>query len=660
MTVRTADRDGVRIVTLDNPPVNALSFAYCGELVPVLAAAERDAGVHAVVLTGANGLFSAGADINDFSGEFDARTLTIRDVIAAVERSEKIYVAALEKTALGGAIELALACDYRVAAAGTKVGFPEIKLGLIPGAGGTQRLPRLTGAQDALQIMLKGDNLDVSDPRLKAVFDEVVDGDAVEAALVLIRGGASKRRTSARAVELGVAGLAMFATPFVVAQAHKLVPAEGAGGLAAHKLIDAIEAALELPFARGLAREFRLFDELLRSAPSAALRHVFFAERELSKIPGMAPAAPLPVVSAGVVGAGTMGTGIALTFAEAGIPVVVIESSDEQIERAKQTVFGTFAHHVQRGRLTQEEAWRRGQSIRFEHDFAELAGADVVVEAVFENMNAKKEVFAKLETVCKPAAILASNTSTLDIDALAAVTKRADKVVGLHFFVPANIMKLLEIVRGAETSPETLATAIALGKKLRKVGVVSANAFGFIGNRMLFDYAREALVLAEEGIAPERIDRALKNFGFAMGPFAMFDLSGLDVLWRIQQENPAAMRSRTAVVDRLYREKRFGQKTGAGMYRYEPGKREPIPDPVTVELFRDEATKAGIAPRPDITDAEIARKLVGALAEVGDELLRTGVALRPGDIDIAYVYGYGFPAYRGGPMWYASTELQRA
>lgn len=660
MTVRTAERDGVRIVMLDNPPVNALSFAYCGALVPVLAAAEADAKVHAVVLAGANGLFSGGADINDFSSESGADTLTIRDLIAAVEKSAKTYVAALEKTALGGAFELALACDYRVAAAGTKVSFPEIKLGLIPGAGGTQRLPRLTGAQDALQIMLKGDNLDVADPRLKDVFGRIVDGDPIAAAIALVREGAPKRRTSARAAELGVAGLAMFAMPFVVAQAHKLVPAEDAGGLAAHKLIDAIEAAIELPFARGLAREFRLFDELVRSAQSAALRHVFFAERELGKIPGMAPAAPAAVASAGVVGAGTMGTGIALTFAEAGIPVVVIEPSDEQIERAKQTVVGMFAHHVKRGRLTQEEAWRRGQSIRFERDFAELADADVVVEAVFENMDAKKAVFAQLDAVCKPAAILASNTSTLDIDALAAVTARRDRFVGLHFFVPANIMKLLEIVRGAETSPETMATAIALGKKLRKVGVVSANAFGFIGNRMLFDYAREAIVLAEEGVAPERIDRAIKDFGFAMGPFAMFDLSGIDVLWRIGQENPAAMRTGTAIVDRLYAEKRFGQKTGAGIYRYEPGKREPIPDAVTIELFRDEAVKAGIAPRSGVSDAEIVRKLVGALALAGTELLRTGVALRPGDIDIAYVYGYGFPAFRGGPMWYAQTELQRA
>ena len=663
MSVRTDDRDGVRIVTLDNPPINAFSFAYSTALVPVLAAAEADPSVHAIVVTGANGLFSGGADINDFTTEPAPGTKTVRDVIAAVEKSAKTYVAAMEKTALGGGLELALACDYRIAVAGTKLGFPEIKLGLIPGAGGTQRLPRLIGAQDALQMMLKGDNLDAEEARKKGLLDEVVAGDAVGAAIALIarvRADAPKRRTSARATELGIVGLGLFATPFVVAQAHKMVPPEDNGGFAAHKLVDAVEASIELEFPRGLAREYRLFDELVRSAPSAALQHVFFAERELGKIPGMAPAAPLPIASAGIVGAGTMGTGIAITFANAGIPTVVIEPNDDQVERAKQMVFGMFAHQVQRGRMTQEEAWQRGQSIRFENDYAELAAADVVVEAVFENLDVKKAVFAKLDAVCKPAAILASNTSTLDIDALAAMTTRPGKVVGLHFFVPANIMKLLEIVRGKDTSPETMATAIALGKTLRKVGVVSANAFGFIGNRMLFDYAREAIGLAEEGVAPERIDRVMKKFGMAMGPFAMFDLSGLDVFWHIQQGNPGAMRSRSAIVDRLYREKRFGQKSGAGIYRYEKGSREPIPDPVTIELLREEAAKAGIAPRPDVTDAEIVQRLVGALIAAGEELLRTGVALRPGDIDIVYVYGYGFPPHRGGPMWYADKELVHA
>jgi len=663
MSARTNDRDGVRVVTLDNPPVNALSFAASADLLPLLAAAEADPSIHAVVLTGANGLFSGGADINDFTVDPAPGTKTIRDVIAAVERSAKTYVAALEKTALGGAFELALACDYRVATAGTQLGFPEIKLGLIPGAGGTQRLPRLIGANDALQLMLKGDNLSAEDARKRGLLEEVVPGDVVDAAIALIllvRSAAPKRRTSARRAELGIAGLGLFATPFAIAQAHKLVPAEEQGGLAAHKLIDAVAASLELEFPRGLAREYRLFDELTRSAPSAALRHVFFAERELAKIPGMPPAEPVPIERAGVVGAGTMGTGIAIAFASAGIPVVVIEPNGEQIERAKQMVFGMFAHQVQRGRLTQEEAWTRGQSIRFENDYAKLADADLVIEAVFENMDVKLEVCAKLGAVCRPSAILASNTSTLDIDALAAASKRPERFVGLHFFVPANIMRLLEIVRGKDTSPQTMATAIKLAKTLRKVGVVSANAFGFIGNRMLFDYAREAIGLAEEGVPPERIDRAMKDFGFAMGPFAMFDLSGLDVFWHIAQGNPQALANRSAIVDRLYREKRFGQKSGAGIYRYEPGSRVPIPDPVTIELLREEAAKAGIAPRPGVTDAEIVQRLVGALIAAGNDVLRAGVALRPGDIDIVYVYGYGFPAYRGGPMWYPETELAHA
>jgi len=661
--MRAVDRDGVRVVTLDNAPVNALSFAYCTVLVPVLEAAEADAGIHAIVLTGANGRFSAGADINDFTAGPAPGMKTLRDVIAIVEKSAKTYVAALERTVLGGGLELALACDYRLAVTGTKLGFPEIKLGLIPGAGGTQRLPRLIGAQDALQMMLEGADRDAATALEQGLLDEVVAGDVVAAACTLIgrvRADAPKRRASARRTELGIVGLGLFATPFALAQAHKLVPPEANGGFAAHKLIDAVEASIELEFPRGLAREYRLFDELVRSPQSAALRHVFFAERKLGEIPGVAPRETPAIASAGVVGAGTMGTGIAIAFANAGIPVVVVDPDGAQIERAKEMVAATYARSVRRGRMTQAEAADRGRAIRFGNGYAALAEADVVIEAVFENVDVKKDVFAELDAVCKPAAILATNTSTLDIDTIAAVTKRPGKVVGLHFFVPANIMKLLEIVRGSETSPETMATAIALGKTLRKTGVVSANAFGFIGNRMVFDYAREAIGLAEEGVPPERIDRAMQDFGMAMGPFAMIDLSGLDVFWRIGQANPDALRTRTAIVDRLYREQRFGQKSGAGIYRYEPASREPIPDPVTIELLREESARAGVAPRPDVTDAEIVRRLTGALVAAGEELLRAGVALRPGDIDIVYVYGYGFPAYRGGPMWYASKEPAHA
>jgi len=644
----------VRVLTLDNPPVNALSFAFSEGLLATVRAAEEDADVRAVVVTGANGIFSGGADVNDFNTEITPKTTTIRDVIAAIETGRKTYVGAIDGTALGGALELALACDYRVGTQNAKVGLPEIKLGLIPGAGGTQRLPRLIGAQPALEMMLKGESVKAEEAKKRGLLDDVVAGDVIAAAIAHAQRAfetAPKRRVSERKVEIG-AGLAAFALPFVVAQAHKMVPPEEKGGFAAHKLIDAVAASFELPFPRGLAREFRLFEECVRSAPSFALRHVFFAERELAKIPGLEPAEPLQIKSAGVMGAGTMGTGIAITFANAGIPVTVVEPADDQIERAKQMVFGMFMHQVQRGRLTQEEAWTKGRSIVFTADRAELANCDLVIEAVFENLALKKEVFAGLDTIVRRDAILASNTSTLDIDEMAKVTQRPERFLGLHFFAPANIMKLLEIIRGPQTSAQTLATAIKLAKTLRKVGVVSANAFGFIGNRMLFDYAREAVRLAEEGIAPYRVDAVIKDFGFAMGPFAMFDLSGIDVFWHVQQGAGGQTLGRTQIIDRLYNEKRLGQKSGRGFYKYAQRSRDPQRDEEVERLFAQEAASLHIAPRA-ASDEEIVKRLVYALINRGAELLGDGVALRPGDIDIVYIYGYGFPPHHGGPMWYA-------
>ncbi|HUA07700.1 MAG TPA: 3-hydroxyacyl-CoA dehydrogenase NAD-binding domain-containing protein [Candidatus Acidoferrales bacterium] len=650
--IKTEDRNGVRIITIDNPPVNSLSFALSAELVPVVEKASADPSINAVVFIGGNGQFSAGADINDFGSEPTPQTRTIRDVIAAVEKSDKTFVAAIEKQALGGGLELSLACDYRVALSDAKIGLPEIKLGLLPGAGGTQRLPRLIGAQDALDIMLKGRNVRMDEAKEKGIVDQVVESDLLDAALALAKEG-GKRRISQRKPYIGK-GISEQAAPFIVSQAHKMVPPENNGGFAAHKLIDAVEAAVEMPFEFGLAREARLFEELARSAPSAALRHVFFAERELAKIPNLPAAAPLDIKKAGVIGAGTMGTGIAITFAQSGIPVHIVDSNEEAIDKAKQTVMGMFMYQVQKGRMTQEEAWKLGQSVQFTDDWSELADADVVVEAVFENMDVKKEVFTKLDAIVKPEGILASNTSTLDIDEMAAVTKRPDKFVGLHFFVPANIMPLLEIVRGKETSPQTIATAFKLGKTLRKTSVLSANAFGFIGNRMVIDYAKAAGEMAEWGVAPARIDAVAKSFGFPMGPFAMSDLSGIDVGWHIAKARPDIAK-RSAVVDRLVEMKRLGQKTMAGYFKYDKavGKgREPIPDPEIVALFAEEAKKAGIAPR-ELSDQEILDRLTFALINRGAYLLEEGVALRPGDIDIVYVYGYGFPPHHGGPMWYA-------
>ena len=616
--VKTADLgDGVRLITLDNPPVNALGYALCGDLVPLVEAADKDASVSTVIFTGANGMFSGGADVNDFTTPPTAETKTVRSVIEAVERSDKTFVAAIDGNALGGGFELALACDYRVATAKSRVGLPEIKLGLLPGAGGTQRLPRLIGANDALQMMLKGEMVKAPDALAKKILDEVVDADAVGAAKKYA--GKPKRRISERKAELGVANLGLFATPFVVAQAHMMVPAEENGGYAAHKLIDAVQAAIELPFERGWARELRLFMELVQSKPSAALRHVFFAERELAKVPGLPKTEPLEIKKAGVIGAGTMGTGIAIVFAEAGIPVTVIDTNDDAV----------------------------GQ-------------VDIVVEAVFESMPVKKDVFAKLDAATKPEAILASNTSTLDIDEIASATKRPDKVLGLHFFAPANIMKLLEVVRGKATSPQTLTTGIALGKKLRKVAVVSGNAFGFIGNRMLFEYEAQAVQLAEEGVSPARIDHVIKEkFGFAMGPFAVADLSGLDVYHFISQSQHGQPLGRIPVIAKLVEQKRLGQKSGAGFFKYDKavGKgRQPIPDPEVEQLIAQLAKEAGIAQNPNVSDEEIIARCTRALADSGAELVRTGVALRPGDVDIVWIYGYGFPPHHGGPMWYAEHE----
>jgi 3-hydroxyacyl-CoA dehydrogenase len=647
--VTSADRPGgIRVLTIDNPPANAISLALAAAIIAAVEAADTDPAVRAVVITGAGGKFSFGADIKDFANEPPPGSKSVQDVMAAVERSGKTYVAAIDGDALGGGLELALACDYRIGGAKTNVGFPEIKLGIFPGAGGTQRLPRLIGAADALTLMLKGDTIPAADAQRRGILDEIATGGVVDAAAARAEralADAPKRRLSERHAE--TAG-------FDAAAAHKTVPAEAKGGLAAHRLIDAVAGSVELDFADGLALERRLFDELVRSAPAAALQHVFFAERQLGKIPKLPPSDALAVEAAAVIGAGTMGTGIALAFAAAGIPVVLIEPFAEQITRSKALVASTFAGQVKRGTLSTEQAARYAAAITWDAELRAVGDADLVIEAVFESMDVKKDVFGKLGRICKPQAILASNTSTLDIDEMAAASGRPEAFIGLHFFAPANIMKLLEIVRGAKTSAQTLTTAVKLGKTLRKFAVVSANAFGFIGNRMFFDYVREALYLLEDGVAPERVDRVAKGFGFAMGPFATIDLSGIDVFWHIREGRPDALGpKRTNIIDRLYEAKRFGQKTGAGFYKYDGvNKREALPDPALIALAAEEAAKAGIAPR-DVTDTEILERLTYALVNAGAELLEKEIALRPGDEDIAFIYGYGFPRYRGGPMWYA-------
>jgi 3-hydroxyacyl-CoA dehydrogenase len=655
--VTSESREGVLILTLANPPVNALSFATSAALVAEIEAAEADDAVRAIVITGSNGTFSGGADINDFLSEPDADAKTVRDVVATIEKSAKTFVAAIDGNALGGGLETALACDYRLAAPTAKVGLPEILLGLIPGAGGTQRLPRLLatknplnfgGVQMALQMMLEGKPKDAKPAKGMGILDEIVEGDLIERAVAFAREKAgTKNRISA---------LKILVPPPMVAIAHGMVPPEAKGGFAAHKLIDAMEAASDLDFKFGIAREARIFEELVVSAPAQSAIHLFFAERELGKIPGLAAGVkPKEIKSAAVVGAGTMGTGIAMVFANAGIPVYVLDVNPEQVERGRKNVSETYEGQVKKGKLTADKAKERIAAVSFAGAYDEIADVDLVVEAVFESMAVKKEVFAALDKAVKRDAILASNTSTLDIDEIAGATARPEKVCGLHFFAPANVMQLLEVVRGSKTDGETLNTAMALSKRLRKKGVLSGNGFGFIGNRMLFDYVREATFLLEEGATPWQVDGAIRDFGFPMGPFAMSDLSGIDVFYKISQGAPKVDYRQSEIGTRLYELGRYGQKTGSGFFSYEPGARKPTRDAEAERVIEAESKRLNIARRSDITDEEIVRRCMFALVNAGAQLLGDGIALRPGDEDIVWIYGYGFPWFHGGPMWWADS-----
>ncbi|HEV3157075.1 MAG TPA: 3-hydroxyacyl-CoA dehydrogenase NAD-binding domain-containing protein [Candidatus Baltobacteraceae bacterium] len=640
--LRTETRENVRILILDNPPVNAISSALSATLIAALAEAESDTTVSRIVITGANGTFSGGFDINEFLSPPPADAKNLRHVIAAIEHGEKTTVAAIDGNALGGGFELALACDYRIAAPRATLGLPEIKLGLIPGAGGTQRLPRLIGPQPALDVMLKGEMLNAERAKSLGILDEIAADDLHGVAAEYA--GRPRRRTSARSIAA--------VPPFLVAMAHKMVPPEEKGGLAAHTLIDAVEAATSLPFEQGLAREFRLFDELIRSEPARALIHLFFAERELDKIPGVASTSARVVNRVAVVGAGLMGTGIALSFANADIPVLLYEASPKSIETSKKTIEQTFFGQVAKGRLSEAQARERAGRITFVERLDDIADVDLVVEAVFENLELKQRIFADLDRIVRPDAILASNTSTLDVDAIGSLTKRQDKVIGAHFFSPANIMKLLEVVRGAHSSPETIITAMKLAKRLRKVGVLSGNAFGFIGNAMFEAYAREAILLLEEGALPHQVDHALEAFGFAMGPLRVIDLAGVDLTWHVHQSHPPTNGRLSQIEARLVNVKRLGQKNGKGFYRYESGSREAQIDPEVEAIIREESRRLDID-RRKIDDQEIIDRCVFALINVGARLLEEGIALRPGDIDVVWIYGYGFPPHRGGPMWYA-------
>lgn len=651
----TAAKDGnVGIITVNNPPVNALSPGVPEGIIAHVNELAKDDAIRGIVLIGGGRTFIAGADIKEFGKITSGQKKGVGELLQmleVLENSPKPVVAAIHGTAFGGGLETAMACHYRVAVASAQVGQPEVKLGLIPGAGGTQRLPRLAGVAKAAEMCAGGEPIKGPEALSCGIVDRVVDGDLQAGAVAFIREIAAKGAPPRKTRDLPM-------KPGDISAVREAVKKKARGMLAPQKAIEAIEASITLPFDEGIKKERELFQECLFSDQSKALIHIFFAEREVAKIPGITKDTPrIPIRRAAVVGAGTMGGGIAMTYANAGIPVLLKEVNQEALDRGLATIKKNYASTVQKGRLTQQQMDERLGRIEPTLSYDKFGEADIVVEAVFEGMALKKQVFAEIDKVARPDAILASNTSTLNIDEIASATSRPQQVIGNHFFSPANIMKLLEIVRGKQTSPAVIATCLELSKKLAKVGVVVGNCRAFVGNRMFMPYIREATFLVEEGAAIDAVDKALSDFGMAMGPLAVLDLAGLDVGWRIRKEyrhlEPPGRKAFVAE-DRLCEQGHFGQKTGAGWYRYEAGSRTPLPNPEAARLAEEAAREGGIA-RRTITPEEIVERTVYALVNEGAKILEEGIAMRAGDIDIIYVYGYGFPAYRGGPMWYADT-----
>ena len=656
--VTTSIQDGIAVITINNPPVNALSPEVIDGLAAAVDAAQRDPAVTALVIVGGGRTFIAGADIKGLetlAWGADSGAPDMHDMLARIENGSKPVVMALHGTALGGGLEVAMAGHYRVAVPDAQMGQPEVNLGIIPGAEGTQRLPRLVGVEKAMEMCVTGKPIKARDALEAGLIDHIVDGDLVAGAVMFAREVATRRgahpRTRDRQDRLPPPGT----LPAMVQAGRDLARKTRRNMDAPLAVVDAIEAAASLSYDEGCARERGIFFDCAQSEQCKALIHVFFAERGVSKVPGVPRDTPVaPIGTVAIIGAGTMGGGIAMACANAGLSVVMTDTGAPALETGMGRIRSNYDTSVKRGRFTPEAVAERLGRIQTRVGYAGIEAADLVIEAAFENLALKKQIFADLDRVAKPGAILATNTSTLDIDQIAAVTGRADRVLGLHFFSPANVMRLLEIVRGAVTSPETLATALALAKRLGKVGVVAGNAPGFIGNRMMFPYMYEAQFLVEDGATPEQVDRALTGFGMAMGIFDVDDMAGLDVAWRVRQElnqfsEPGA---RTPLVaDRLCEMGRFGQKTGRGWYLYGDD-RKAIPDPEVVALIAQVATSAGVQ-RRSFTNDEILERTLYALVNEGARVLEEGVALRAADIDTVYVNGYGFPAYRGGPMFYA-------
>ncbi|MFO1020951.1 MAG: 3-hydroxyacyl-CoA dehydrogenase NAD-binding domain-containing protein [Planctomycetales bacterium] len=656
----TLSKDGdVAILTINNPPVNALSPGVPEGIAAGMESVRNDPAIKAVILIGGGRTFIAGADIKEFV-KITAGTkpldLGVDRMLNVVENFPKPVICAIHGTALGGGLETAMGCHYRVAAVKSQVGQPEVKLGLIPGAGGTQRLPRLVGVAKAAEICAGGDMIPATEAKKLGIIDELIEGEllpgAISYARKLLAEGKGPRRTPDLTDKISDAA----ANAAAIAMVKEVVKKKARGLIAPVKAVEAVEISTQVPFEEGLKKEVEIFKECIFSDQSKALVHAFLAEREVGKIPGLGKDVPIkPIKKAAVVGAGTMGGGIAMNYANAGIPVLLKETDQAALDKGLERIKGNYAATVQKGRLTQEQMDKRMACIEPTLTYDKFQEADIVVEAVFEGMELKKKIFGELDKVTRPDAILASNTSTLNIDEIASATTRPQQVIGHHFFSPANVMKLLEVVRGKASSPEVIATSMAVSRTLAKVGVLVGNCRGFVGNRMFDPYTREAQFLVEEGAKVEEVDKVLTDFGWAMGPMAVVDLAGIDVCWRIRREyehlKPAGERD-VLIVDKLYEKGRYGQKTGAGWYKYEG--RNAVPDAEVEALIETETAKAGIK-RRKITPEEIIERTVYMLVNEGAKILEEGYALRAMDIDIVYLYGYGFPAYRGGPMWYADT-----
>ena len=654
-TARLLRQGPIGLIELDNPPVNALAHGLRQGLGKSIDEALADPAITAIVLIGAGRMFCGGADLREFNTPASALPPMTFDIRTQMDASTKPIIAAIHGSALGGGLEMALACHYRIAAKGSQLGLPEVKRGLLPGGGGTQRLPRLVGVKVATEMILEGLQIHPQRALEIGLIDEVIEGDLRSAAVAFAQKMAAKggphpviSKKSAQIED---------AEAFFKSQGERLKK-EKRGLEAPVACLACIHAATTMSFEDGSQFERAGLRKLVEGVQSRALRHIFFAERESARIPGIADDAPTrPIRKVGVLGAGTMGGGIAMSLVNVGIPVVQLETAQAALDKGRATMSKNYAGTVAKGRLSQADMDKRLGLITGTMKYEDLADCDLIIEAVFEEMSVKEEVFRKLDAVCKPGAILASNTSRLNIDQIAAATKRPQDVIGLHFFSPANVMRLLEVVRGAKTSNEVIATSMKLGNAVKKLPILVGNCEGFVGNRMLTPYSREAQFVVEEGATPQQVDKVLYQFGMAMGPLAVGDLAGLDIGWagrkRLEPTRPKHLRY-CRIADVICEMGRFGQKTGAGWYRYEAGSRTPIPDPVVDDIIARCATEAGIKRRA-ISDEEILERAIYAMVNEGARILEEGIALRASDIDLVYVNGYGFPAHRGGPMFYADT-----